>query len=120
MKRMSGWIAPALVLLAYVLSTVPGITQAEQLIDRHKESLIAATISLAALGFTVFIGGILSLVMASGEAMTHEEIEATISSPRVSGDSSFWRAHWVSSPPPDSRRQTRRRSPNQGRVAHRQ
>jgi hypothetical protein len=93
MRRISGWIGPAtLVVLAIVLSEVPGIQQAGQTIDDHREALFAATIGLAALGFTVFMGGILSMLMASGNAMSHEEIEAAIGQRRFAGQPSVWRA----------------------------
>ncbi len=93
MNCISGWIGPAaLVVLAIVLSEVPGIQQAGQMIDAHREPLFAATIGLAALGFTVFMGGILSLLMASGNAMSHEEIETAIGARRFAGQPSIWRA----------------------------
>jgi hypothetical protein len=93
MKRIAGWLGPAaLVVVAIVLSEVPGIQQAGQMIDHHREALFAATIGLAALGFTVFMGGILSLLMASGKTMAHEEIEAAIGARRFAGQPSVWRA----------------------------
>jgi hypothetical protein len=79
MKRIPGWIGlAAVVFVAIVLSEVPGIKQAGQMIDRHQDSLFAVTIGLAAFGSAVFMGGILSMVMASGDAMTHEGIETAI------------------------------------------
>ena len=98
MRRIRGWIVPAaLVLLAIALSEVPEVRQAGQTIDRHKEPLLAATIGLTALGFTVFMGGLFSMLMASGTAMTHEEIEGAISQRQGAGQPSTWRfaAHRV-------------------------
>ena len=93
MKRISGWLGPAaLVVVAIVLSEVPGIQQAGQMIDDHRGPLFAATIGLAAFGFTVFMGGILSMLMASGDAMTHDEVEAAIGQRRFAGQPSVWRA----------------------------
>lgn len=92
MRRIRGWIVPAaLVLLAIALSEVPEVRQAGQTIDRHKEPLLAATIGLAALGFTVFMGGLLSMLMVSGEAMTHTQIEAAISQRQGFGRATIWR-----------------------------
>ncbi len=98
MRRILGWIGPAaLVLLAIVLAELPQIQQAGQTIDGYREPLLAATIGLAALGFTVFMGGLLSMLMASGTAMTHEEIEGAISQRQGFGRATIWRvaAHRV-------------------------
>jgi hypothetical protein len=93
MRRIRGWLGPAaLVLLAIVLSELPGVKQAGQTIDDYREPLLAATIGLAALGFAVFMGGVLSMLMASGTAMTHEEIESAISQRRGAGQPFTFRA----------------------------
>lgn len=93
MKRLLGWAQMfGLLLLAIVLSELPGIKQAGQMIDRHKEPLLGVAIGLTALGFTVFMGSILSLLMVSGEPMTHEEIEGAISQRRGAGEPAVWRA----------------------------
>lgn len=98
MKRLLGWAQMfGLLLLAIVLSELPGINQAGQMIDRHREPLLGLALGLTALGFTVLMGGILSMLMASGEPMTHQEIEGAISQRRRAGEPAVWRvsAHRV-------------------------
>jgi hypothetical protein len=93
MNRISGWIGPAaLVVVAIMLSELPVMKQAGRVIDSHRALLLPAAIGLAAFGFTVFMGGILSMLMASGNAMTHEEIESAIAERRFAGQPSVWRA----------------------------
>jgi hypothetical protein len=93
MTRISGWLGPAaLVVLAIVLSELPVMKQAGQVIESHRALLLPAAIGLAAFGFIVFMGAILSMLMASGNAMTHGEIEAAIGQRRFAGQPSVWRA----------------------------
>lgn len=95
---MPGWIGPAaLVLAAVVLSEIPQVRAAGQVIDRYREPLLAAAIGVAALGFAVFIGGIVSMLMVSGTPMTHDEIEGAISQRQGIGQAATWRfaAHRV-------------------------
>jgi len=93
MKQLLGWLRMfGLVLAAAVLSEMPGIKQAGQAVDRLRDPLLAVAIGLTALGFAVFMGGILSLLMASGEPMTHEEIEAAIGQRQGAGEAAAWRA----------------------------
>jgi hypothetical protein len=80
------------VLLAAVLSELPGLKQAGQAIDRRHDPLRGVTIGLTALGFTVFMGGILRMLMASGKPMIHKEVEDAISRRRSAGNPVVWRA----------------------------
>jgi hypothetical protein len=61
------------VLLAAVLSELPWLKRAGEAIDRLHDPLLAVTIGLTALGFTVFMGGILRQLMAPGEPITAGE-----------------------------------------------
>ena len=93
MKHLLDWARMfGLVLAAAVLSEMPGIKQASQAVDRLRDPLLGVAIGLAALGFAVFMGGILSMLMASGEPMTHEEIEAAIGQRHGAGEPAAWRA----------------------------
>lgn len=93
MKQLLDWARMfGLVLVAAVLSEMPGIKQACQAVDRLRDPLLGVAIGVAALGFAVFMGGILSLLMASGEPMTHEEIEAAFAERRGAGEPAVWRA----------------------------
>ena len=79
MKRLTGWIWPALLLLAAVVvsATTRASTHVEQIIARHEQPLLLSTLGLAALGFTMMMGGVLSLLMATGEPISHEEVEGS-------------------------------------------
>ena len=93
MKQLLDWARMfGLVLAAAVLSEMPGIKQACQAVDRLRDPLLGVAIGLAALGFAVFMGGILSMLMESGEPMTHEEIEAAIAQRRGASEPAVWRA----------------------------
>ena len=76
MKRVPGGIWAALLLLAgIVLSEVPILKSAERMIARSEGPLLALTIGVAVCGFAVMMGGIISMLLAGGASMTHEEIE---------------------------------------------
>ena len=95
---MPGFIGPAaLVLAAVLLSEVPEVRAAGQAIDRYRGPLLAAAIGLAGLGFAVFMGGILSMLMVSGAPKTQEEIERGIGQRQGIGQAATWRfaAHRV-------------------------
>lgn len=96
MKRLTGWIWPVLLLLAAIVLTeaIPGLTQVEQTIARHERSLLGLTLGLTALGFTVMMGGVLSLLMASGEPMSHDAVEASV---RRNRNMAAWPYTWRAS-----------------------
>ena len=98
MRRRFRWIGPAaLVLVAIVLAELPQVRAASQLLDHHRGPLLAAAMGVTAIGFAVFMGGILSMLMTSGTPMTHDEIEGAISQRQWIGQSATWRfaAHRV-------------------------
>lgn len=87
---MSGWtsllqtlrtIAVALGLvfvagvLAAILTAIPGVSRLEAYLDAHQRPLLMATGGVAFLGFVVFMGAILDLLIVSGRPMSHAEIE---------------------------------------------
>lgn len=45
-------------------------------VDGHRQSLLAVTLGAVFLGFLLFMGGVLHLLMTSSEPMTHAEVEA--------------------------------------------
>lgn len=93
MKRLAGWaLAAGVFLLAAILSELPWFKQASQAIDRRHDPLLGLAIALTAFGFIIFMGGILSLLIGSGEPMSHEEIEGAISQRRNAGEPAVWRA----------------------------
>jgi hypothetical protein len=97
-KTLLAWARMiAVFLVVAVASELPPLKQAGQAIDRLHDPLLTVVIAVAALGFTVFMGGILSMLMASGEPMTHEEIEGAISQRQRAGEPYTWRvsAHRV-------------------------
>ncbi len=93
MKSLLGWARMiALFLVAALASELPPVKQVVQVIDRVRDPLLTVAIAVAALGFTVFMGGILSMLMASGDPMTHEEVEGAISQRQRAGEPYVWRA----------------------------
>ena len=101
MKRIMGFMgSAALVLLAIVLSEVPVIREAARMIDEYRQPLLFAAVGLAACGFALFMGGVLSMLMASGTPMTHDQIEGAISQRQGIGEPAVWRsaAHRVFGP----------------------
>jgi hypothetical protein len=77
LKSIFGWSAMfALLVLAIVVSeTVPLVKDLESLIKQHEFWLLVGTGGMAVLGFVLFMGGGLDMLMTQGEPMSHEEVE---------------------------------------------
>lgn len=93
MKRIRGFIGSAgVVLMAIIVSELPPVRRAGQAIEQHRQPLLRATIAVGALGFAMFMGGVLSMLIASGTPMTHQEIEGAISQREGIGNPAVFRA----------------------------
>lgn len=94
MKRIRGWTAmAALVIAAIVIAEVPAIKQVDQAIGANQPLLLGMAIAATAAGFVLFMGGIISMLMAGGEAMDHQEIETSAASIRDAASRPYvWRA----------------------------
>jgi hypothetical protein len=93
MRQFAGWTAMfGLLLVAAVIAELPFVTPWIQTIDETHDRLLGVAAGVAAFGFVVFMGGILSMLMASGDPLTHEEVEATLSRQRGMGEPAVWRA----------------------------
>ncbi len=96
MKSLLGWGKMlGLLLLAIILAeTITPFKDLERLIKQHETMLLAATIGMAVLGFVVFMGSILTLIMNQGESMSHREVE---DSSRRIRDQAAWPYTWRTS-----------------------
>lgn len=61
--------------LAAVLTAVPGVDRVEKYLEVHQRMLLLITGGVAFLGFVVFMGAILDLLIVSGQPMSHAEVE---------------------------------------------
>ena len=96
MKNLLGWAKMfGLVLLAIILAEAfKPFKDLEQLIKQHESVLLAGTIGMAVLGFVIFMGSILTLIMNQGEPMSHREVE---DSSRRIRDQAAWPYTWRAS-----------------------
>jgi hypothetical protein len=79
-SRLRGVLGTALTVLLFLLAV--GIGEALPPLQRlhawtlaHQEPLLWVTIPVGAIGFALFMGGIVALVLAGGQPMTREEID---------------------------------------------
>jgi len=61
--------------LAAVLTAIPGVGRVDEYIEAHQRALLLITGGVALLGFVVFMGAILDLLIVSGQPMSHAELE---------------------------------------------
>ena len=96
MKNLLGWAKMfGLVLLAIILAEAfKPLKALEQLVKQHESVLLAGTIGMAVLGFVIFMGSILTLIMNQGEPMSHREVE---DSSRRIRDQAAWPYTWRAS-----------------------
>jgi hypothetical protein len=77
--------------LAGVLTAIPGVSRADEYIHAHQRGLLLITGGVALLGFVVFMGAILDLLIVSGQPMSHAEVEDQAARLRV-WQPSAWKA----------------------------
>lgn len=82
----------ALLLAAIVLAALPPFAAAAAWIDAREWPLLMAMGVIVLLGFTLFIGGILKLLMDRGEPLSHADIEDVERSVRMAAQPVAWRA----------------------------
>ena len=93
MKRLL-WIAAwaAIILVAIVLAELPPLAALAAWIDARETDLLLAVGGVCVLGLTVFMGGILKLLMDREEPLGHVEAEDVARSVRVAAEPVTWRA----------------------------
>jgi hypothetical protein len=76
-RQALGWGASvAVALLAITLGELsPAMKALEDVMARHQPPLLAVAIGMAALGFVLFMGGLIHLMLTGGQPMTHVEVE---------------------------------------------
>ncbi len=91
--RLLATIAVALVLVfvTAVLAELPPVKDLVGLITRHQGGLLVTVVAILSLGFLVFMGGILSLLMAQGEPMGRADVEDHERSVRLESRPAAWR-----------------------------
>jgi len=81
-----------LLLAAIVLAELPPIAAAAAWIDARERPLLVAMGVILLLGFVLFLGGILKLLMDRGEPLGHEDVEEVERSVRMGAQPVAWRA----------------------------
>jgi hypothetical protein len=75
-RKIRRWLAMAGVLVAaIVLSELPPLQRLDRAISSHAPLLLGLAITLTVVGFSLFMGGIIAMLMAGGEEMSHEDVE---------------------------------------------
>jgi hypothetical protein len=81
-----------LLLLAIVLAELPPFAAAAAWIDARERSLLIAMGAILLLGFLLFFGGLIKLLMDRGEPLSHEDVEDVERSVRMAAQPVAWRA----------------------------
>lgn len=81
-----------LLLAAIVLAELPPFAAAARWIDAHEWRLLIAMGVILLLGFSLFIGGIMKLLLDRGEPLSHEDVEDVERSVRMAAQPVAWRA----------------------------
>ena len=81
-----------LLLAAIVLAELPPFVAAAAWIDAREWSLLIALGVILLLGFLLFFGGILKLLMDRGEPLSHADVEDVERSVRMAAQPVAWRA----------------------------
>ena len=75
-RKLRRWLAMAGVLVAaIVVSELPPLQRLDRAISSHAPLLLGLAIALTVIGFSLFMGGIIAMLMAGGEEMSHEDVE---------------------------------------------
>lgn len=82
----------AIVFVAAVIGELPPVKELGAAIDQHKAVLAAVTVGILVVGVVLLMGGILWLIMAKGEPMSHGEVENAARSARIAAEPTTWRA----------------------------
>jgi hypothetical protein len=82
----------AVLVVAIVLGEVPPIKALAAWIDAHTAPLAIGVGVVIALGFALFIGGLLTLLQDRGRVLTHTEVEDVERSVRMAAQPVAWRA----------------------------
>ncbi|HEX2095196.1 MAG TPA: hypothetical protein VHG28_22560 [Longimicrobiaceae bacterium] len=92
MRRLTPWIVWAVVLLvASVLGATPPMQALEAAMQAHQSVLLGVTGGILFVGFLLFMGGVLDLIIHAGEPMSHRDVEDMVGRGRT-GLRHAWRA----------------------------
>jgi hypothetical protein len=89
---VSALVALVLVFMTAVIAELPPVKDLVGLITRHQEGLLVTVVAILSLGFLIFMGGILSLLMAQGEPMGRADVEDQARSVHMASRPAAWRA----------------------------
>ena len=81
-----------LVLVAAILGELPLMQSFAQFINQYEFWLTVVTGGIGALGFLLFMGGLLDLIMTQGEPMSHEDVEDLSRRVQQAARPATWRA----------------------------
>ena len=81
-----------LLLAAIVLAEIPRVAAAARWIDARERPLLIAMGAILLLGFVLFFGGILKLLIDRGEPLRHADVEDVERSVRMAAQPVAWRA----------------------------